>query len=122
MQNLFTFCIAMLVFFSGLLTVTAQSTTGTINGRALDETGQPISGATITLTRHDTGDMRNFTSGSTGEFVFTSIQPGIYDLSVKAQGFKNFEKKGIALSSSDRLSVGDLKLPVGSVNESVEVT
>src|SRR5215475_2363217 len=122
MQQLFTFCFATCVFFSGLLTVSAQSTTGTINGRVLDEAGQPISGATITLTRHDTGDMRNFTSESTGEFVFTSIQPGVYDLSVKAQGFKNLEKRGIALSASDHLSVGDLKLPVGSLNESVEVT
>jgi len=120
MQHLFIFCFAMWTFFSGLLA--PQSTTGTINGRVLDETGQPISGATITLTRHDTGDLRTFTSESTGEFVFTSIQPGTYDLSVKAQGFKTFEKKGIALSASDHLSAGDLKLQIGSVSESVEVT
>jgi len=120
MQHLFIFCFATWTFFSGLLA--PQSTTGTINGRVLDETGQPISGATITLTRHDTGDLRTFTSESTGEFVFTSIQPGTYDLSVKAQGFKILEKKGIALSASDHISAGDLKLQIGSVNESVEVT
>jgi carboxypeptidase family protein len=120
MQYLFTFCIATWAFFSGLLI--PQSTTGTINGRVLDETGQAIPGATINLTRRDTGDLRTFTSEATGEFVFTSIQPGAYDLSVKAQGFKTFEKKGIALSASDRLSVGDLKLQLGSVSESVEVT
>src|SRR5262245_36768641 len=120
MHHLFIFCFATWTFFSGLLA--PQSTTGTINGRVLDETGQPISGATITLTRRDTGDLRTFTSESTGEFVFTSIQPGVYDLSVKAQGFKTFEKKGIALSASDHLSAGDLKLQVGSVSEAVEVT
>jgi hypothetical protein len=120
MQYLFIFCIAMWTSFSGLST--PQSTTGTINGRVLDETGQEISGATITLTRHGTGDFRTFSTESTGEFVFTSIQPGAYDLSVRAQGFKTFEKKGIALSASDHLSVGDLKLQVGSVSESVEVT
>src|SRR5215468_5908298 len=120
MQHLFTFCIAMWVFFSCPLT--AQSTTGTINGRVLDQTGQAVPGATITLTRRDTGDLRTFTSESSGEFVFTSIQPGAYDLSIKAIGFKIFEKKGIALSASDRLSVGDLKLQVGSVSEAVEVT
>jgi hypothetical protein len=116
MHHLFTFCFAMWTF------LIPQSTTGTINGRVLDETGQAIPGATISLTRHDTGDLRTFTSESTGEFVFTSIQPGIYDLSVKAQGFKTFEKKGIALSASDHLSAGDLKLQVGSVSEAVEVT
>src|SRR5262245_5589344 len=119
MHHLFIFCFAMWTFFSGLLA--PQSTTGTINGRVLDETGQAIPGATITLTRHDTGDLRTFTSESTGEFVFTSIQPGVYDLSVKAIGFKTFEKKGIALSASDHISAGDLKLQVGSVSEAVEV-
>src|SRR5215510_1920913 len=120
MQHLFIFFFAMWTFFSGLLA--PQSTTGTINGRVLDETSQPISGATITLTRRDTGDLRTFTTESTGEFVFTSIQPGVYDLSARAQGFKLFEKKGLALSASDHLSAGDLKLQVGSVSEAVEVT
>src|SRR5262245_12661506 len=120
MQHLFIFCFATWTFFSVLLA--PQSTTGTINGRVLDETGQPISGATIPLTRHDTGAIRTFTTEPTGEFVFTSIQPGNYDLSVKAQGFKTFEKKGIALSASDHLSAGDLKLQIGSVSESIEVT
>src|SRR5215470_4865524 len=120
MHHLFIFCIAMWTSFSGLLA--PQSTTGTINGRVLDETGQEISGATITLTRHGTGDHRTFTTESTGEFVFTSIQPGAYDLSVRAQGFKTFEKKGVTLSASDHLSAGDLKLQIGSVSEAVEVT
>src|SRR5215470_5559571 len=120
MQHLFIFCIATFTFLSSLLT--PQSTTGTINGRVLDETGQAIPGVTVTLTRHDTGDLRTFTTESTGEFVFTSIQPGVYDLSARAQGFKIFEKKGLALSASDHLSAGDLKLQVGSVSEAVEVT
>src|SRR5215467_7726914 len=120
MQRFLYLCIATCALFTCLLT--AQSTTGTIDGRVLDQTGQAIPGATVTLTRQETGDIRTFTTEPTGEFVFTSIQPGNYDLSVKAQGFKAFDKKGIALSASDHISAGDLKLQVGSVSESVEVT
>ena len=37
------------------------------------------------------------------------------------EGFKHVEKKGLALSASDRLSAGDLRLEVGGLSESVEV-
>src|SRR5258708_4999196 len=113
-------CLALLLaVFAGL--ANAQSSTGTINGRVLDPTGQSIPAAAVTLTKQDTKETRTFTSDSTGEFVFTSIQPGVYDLSVKAGGFKAFDKKGLALSASDHLSAGDIRLQVGSVSESVEV-
>src|SRR5260221_11716876 len=98
-----------------------QSSSGVISGRVLDGTGAPVPGAAITLTRNETGEIRTFTSSSSGEFVFTSIQPGTYELEVKAKGFKNLQKSGLELSASERLSAGDLKLQIGTVNESIEV-
>src|SRR5207247_4251281 len=61
------------------------------------------------------------TSDASGEFVFASIQPGIYDIAVDLQGFKRVEKKRLSLSASDRLSAGEFRLEVGGVSESVEV-
>src|SRR5262249_22638639 len=84
-----------------------QSSSGDISGRVIDPTGQAIAGATLTLTRVDTGEVRTFTSEALGEFIFTSIQPGAYELTAKAQGFKLLERKGLALSASEHLSVGD---------------
>jgi hypothetical protein len=108
-----------------LLTVAAalwsQTSSGTISGRILDPSGQPVPGVTLTLTRQGTGDTRTFTSESAGEFTFSSIQPGTYDLTAKVNGFKTLERKGLELSASDRLSTGDLHLQVGTVTESVEV-
>jgi hypothetical protein len=98
-----------------------QSSSGVISGRVLDVTGAPMPGAHITLTRSDTKETRTATSSDLGDFVITSIQPGTYDLEVKAQGFKNLEKLGLELSASERLSAGDLRMQLGSVNESVEV-
>jgi len=40
----------------------AQSSSGTITGRVLDPTGQTVPGATLTLTKTDTRDVRTFTT------------------------------------------------------------
>lgn len=99
----------------------AQTSSGTIVGRVLDAHGEAVPGAAVTLTKSDTHETRTFTTGGSGEFVFASIQPGVYDITVDLQGFKRLETKGLALSASDRLSAGDLRLEVGGVSESLEV-
>ena len=70
-----------------------QSSSGGISGRVLDPSGQAVPGAAITLTKPDTGETRTFTSDTAGDFIFTSLQPGVYDLSVRAQSFKNLENR-----------------------------
>src|SRR5213593_1655597 len=99
----------------------APSSSGTIVGRVLDGQGEAVPGATVTLTKPDTRETRTFTTDVDGEFVFASVQPGVYDVAVDLQGFKRAEKTGLALSSSERLSAGDFRLEVGGVSESVEV-
>jgi hypothetical protein len=99
-----------------------QTSSGSISGRVLDPSGQAVPGATLRLVRQDTGETRTFTSDAVGEFTFTSVQPGSYDLSAKADGFKQFDKRGLSLAASERLSAGDLRLQVGSVSEAIEVT
>src|SRR5215467_2332437 len=81
-------------------TLWGQSSSGTITGRLFDPAGQAVPGATLTLTRTDTGEVRTFTSDTIGEFIFTSIQPGPYDLTAKADGFKITDRKGLSLSAS----------------------
>src|SRR5438034_6241770 len=112
-------CLAAFFLLAG--SALAQSSAGTINGRVLDPTGHAVAGATVTLIKPNTGETRTFTSDALGEFVFTSMQPGVYDLAVKSEGFKQLDKKGLALSASEHLTAGDLQLQIGSVSESVEV-
>ena len=100
---------------------TAQTSSGTISGRVLDYTGAVVAGASVTLVAPDTGETHSFTTDHLGEFAFASIRPGVYDLAVRAQGFKNYKKTGLSLSASERLSAGDLKLEIGAVSQSVEV-
>ena len=99
----------------------AQISSGSISGRVLDASGQTVPGAQVTLVNQETKDSRQFTTNDVGEFVFISVQPGVFAILVKATGFKQYEKRDLVLSSFERLSAGDLKLEVGSVSESVEV-
>src|SRR5579885_3578270 len=110
----------LLTLWAGLLS--GQSSTGTVSGRVLDPSGQAISAARVILIREETLETRTFTTEPGGDFMFTSIQPGVYDLRVEAHGFRTLEKKGLALSASDHLSAGDLRLQVGSVSEAIQVT
>ncbi len=106
-----------------LLTTIAwgQSSSGVISGRVTDSSGLAVVQSTVTLENTQTRDARSVETAGNGEFLFTSVQPGTYSLLVKAAGFKNLEKTGLSLSSSERLSAGTLRLEIGSVTESIEV-
>ena len=99
----------------------AQSSNGTITGRVLDTSGQAIPGATVTLTRTDTNEVRTLVTPVSGEIVFASVLPGVYTFSVEAPQFKKLEKTHLTLSAAERLSLGKLVLDIGAITESVVV-
>jgi hypothetical protein len=108
------------LLFAGMLL--SQSSSGTIGGRAVDPSRQAIAGAETRLINQVSKDVRTFTTTATGDFVFTDVQPGPYTIQIKMQGFKQFDKTNVELTPNDRLAIGDLKLQIGSVTESVIVS
>jgi hypothetical protein len=98
-----------------------QSNASDVTGRVLDPKGQAVVDADVLLTNDATGDVRATKTTNIGEFVFATVQPGTYTLSIKAAGFKEREQKGLQVSSSSRYSAGDLKLEIGAVKETVTV-
>jgi hypothetical protein len=111
------------MFCAGLFVAPAfaQSSSGTITGRVVDESNQPVPGATVTLTRTDIQDVRTLTTPTTGAVVFTNLQPGPYLIEAELTGFAKLQKTNLSLNASERLSVGDLVLKVGGVTETVIV-
>jgi hypothetical protein len=99
----------------------AQSSSGTITGRVVDPAGENVSGATVTLVRTDIHEVRRLVTPPSGEIVFTALQPGPYSLEVEAPGFKTLTKANLALSASERLSVGTLGLELGVQTENIVV-
>jgi hypothetical protein len=99
----------------------AQSFQGGIRGTISDSTGAVISVAKVTLTDEGTGIARSTLSGSGGEYTFAALNPATYMVLVEKPGFKVLENKGIVLSTQEFLIV-DLKLTVGDITQSVNVT
>jgi hypothetical protein len=65
----------------------AQTTTGMIRGRVLNETGAPVASAEVVLTNAETGVQRTTLSQETGSYALVGVQPGTYELSVRMIGY-----------------------------------
>ncbi|MEK7407844.1 MAG: carboxypeptidase regulatory-like domain-containing protein [Acidobacteriota bacterium] len=101
--------------------IMGQTITGSITGGVRDSSGLAVAAAEATLTHVATGVERRTTSNERGVFVFTSLQPGEYNLAIRVSGFKTAERRGVVVSASQTLPVGDVVLEVGSVTESITV-
>lgn len=99
----------------------AQQITGTITGVVKDAQQAVVANAKVILTNVQQGNAREVNTSSDGSFVFTPVQPGLYNLTIEASGFKKSEQRDIRVSANDRISMPDLILTVGALNESVTV-
>src|SRR5437764_319675 len=98
-----------------------QSSSGQISGLVEDPTGAIIPGAAVKLVNELNASERTTTTNEQGNFVFPSLPPGTYDLSITTRGFKNFSIQHVVLSASDQLSAGILRMQVGAESQSVTV-
>jgi hypothetical protein len=115
----FTLCILLC---GGGSVLNAQTVSGEISGVVADQGGAVVVGATVDLISDLDKQTREFKTDNSGEFLFTGVVPGGYGVRVTQAGFKTYEQKGILLSAQERLSLHELKLEIGDVNTSVEVT
>lgn len=112
---------ALFVCLLAVATANAQSTAGTFVGRVTDPGGSVIPGATITLRNEATGVANTQQSNSTGDYTFSSVQPGVYQLRVSAKGFQTQVISHLNLDIQQTLRE-DFHLALGKASTSVEVT
>ena len=105
--------------FAGV--VSGQTPTGSIVGTVLDPAGLPVEGADVTLTNQGTNYTYNTTTSSTGAFQFSSIDSGLYRVTVTAAGFRLSVVANIKLDTATNYSVPPIKLEVGTAKESITV-
>ncbi|MGC2198049.1 MAG: carboxypeptidase regulatory-like domain-containing protein [Terriglobales bacterium] len=95
---------------------------GSIQGTVTDAAGAVIFGATVQAIDSDKGVVvRDATTSAEGLFVLQPLQPGTYTVRVQAKGMKKLERNKIVLDNRQTLSLGELKVDVGSTTESVTV-
>jgi hypothetical protein len=99
----------------------AQVTTADAIGTVTDPTGAVLPGALVIVKNTGTGIERKAQTGKTGEYTFTQLQTGDYEVKVEAKGFKSHVARNIRLMAGDRARI-DAKMEVGSASESVSVS
>lgn len=107
----------LILVFSGA--VFAQSSTATLKGQVGDGTGKVVPGATVTLTRPETGEVKTATTDESGQYTFTFVQPAIYALEVQVEGFKTFKQTNLKLDVGQTAEV-NIALEIGL--QTAEVT
>jgi len=100
----------------------AQGTqTGSIHGKVIDEEGNALPGATVTLSGPALMGTKTYVTGDRGAFRFPALLPGSdYEVKVEMPGFKTTIRKGL------RVSVGKtteftITLEVAEIEEEVTV-
>ena len=118
MKNLVRSFVCLLVFAAVGL---AQNDRGTVTGTVTDPTDATVPGAKLVLRNTETGALSETQTTPTGNYTFTSLPVGTYDLTVQAAGFKTEVEKQLAVQIDQTLRL-DVKLEVGSATESVTVS
>ena len=117
LQNRKALC--FLFWLSGLASgLHAQTTFGTIRGRAIDTTGAGVPGVRITVRNASTGVTKALESDASGGYEAGYLQPGTYGVTAERTGFKRFESQEIPVNANS-VVLAELRLQVGEVSERV---
>lgn len=94
---------------------------GTISGLVTDPSGAVIPSAILTATQTVSGTTMKAVSGGDGRYVFPTLLPAPYSLSVSAAGFETYRQTGIVLDADQALTV-NITMRVGAQTQTVSVT
>jgi hypothetical protein len=109
------------VFLTCLIgTSAAQTPTASIAGRVQDPSHAVIVGATVVAVNTDTNAARDVTTSGQGEFVLSSLAPGVYRVEVEKTGFRKLVRPGIIMHVGDALTL-DVELTLGPLADAVTV-
>jgi hypothetical protein len=102
-------------------TAFAQATnTGTVVGVVTDPNGAVIPDASISVIDTTTNSERKTTTNPTGQYVFTNVPPGTYNIVIAKVGFAStrVESQPVAVGTQTTLNA---RLRVGDAKETIEV-
>lgn len=114
----FAFALFILLISSAI--AFGQGTTSRVTGVVTDAQGSVVAGATVTLTNEGTNSTLTMPTTSSGTYVFDSVQPGIYTVSVEMQGFKKFVSTNNQVTVNQPATI-DVALEVGDISNVVTV-
>lgn len=99
----------------------SQESRGTVLGRVTDSSGLVVPDATVQISNIATGVTVKGSANGEGNFFFSFLIPGTYQIIAEKTGFKRFQRDGIEVHVNDRLEV-NIPLQLGVVSDTVTVT
>ena len=106
--------------FCSLFPLTGQEARGTLLGRVADPTEAVIVTAKVTAVNTDTAVHHASITNGSGDYILPFLNPGPYNITVEARGFKTYTRQGIAVRESERITI-DVKMEIGEASQSVQV-
>src|SRR5215469_10136015 len=100
----------------------AQNTSCALSGTVHDSAGAVIPNVKVTLTGEGNGFVRTVKTTSEGFFSFPDLTPATFTLSLEAAGFKTYRQTRIMINADEQRSLGQIRMDVGQVTDSVTVT
>src|SRR5258706_15055656 len=98
--------------------IAGQTETATVSGLVTDRTGATVPGAEVRLQSVERGTVTTTMTNDAGIYVFPSVQPGQYQISIQRQGFKQVDLLGLIVNVQDHIDK-TFHLEVGSAAEGV---
>jgi len=99
----------------------AQSSTGSLAGTVTDPNGAAVPGAKVVATSVVTGAKLETVSTDAGLYVFPTMPVSTYNITAEKAGFKKLSRQNIEIRIAQRMDM-DIRLEVGDVQQTVEVT
>jgi Carboxypeptidase regulatory-like domain len=112
--------LGMLVCMTVVLCSAHAQYRASIQGVVTDPQGELVSGATVALTNHETGQILTTTTNENGIYNFSGLPPSQYTLSVEKAGFKKKVLEAVGVIAEQANAV-NIQLQVGQASETVTV-
>src|ERR1051325_3713862 len=105
----------------GAAALSAQTITGSINGTVTDPSGAVVTNVKVVATNTATNVMHATDTNEAGVYNLVFLPIGQYTVSAEAKGFKKTVLGPFPLEVNQIAKV-DVKLEVGEISQSVEIT
>ncbi len=114
------FPIAVLAIAVSVPAIHAQISQASLQGTVTDNSGAVVRGATVALKNKGTGDTRPATTGASGEYLISNLNPADYSMTVSMPGFKTAVISNLTLHTGEHSTV-DTALELGATTQEVTV-
>lgn len=115
------FTMGLMLYLGSVHAVAQSATSGTVEGQVTDQQGANVTGATVKLIERSTSTELSTKSNEAGRYLFVSIQPGTYDVTVAMTGFSVHKVDKQEVLVGQVLTVNAV-LELGQMSSVVEVS